>query len=122
MMILPQYPEINSGLTTSSIEESEAVQALESSLRSSKSLYAIVQCARSRLLSRKLDTKQLAHIEEICLKYERHQIEVRDHCLDYYNATPARRISPEIHNRTIALVTEGKSLFSQLRETLFSTY
>jgi len=122
MKLLSHFSDIDSGLSVSSIEEAEAVQALESSIGSSRSLMAIVQCARKRFLSKDLDTQKLVFLEEICLKYERHEREVRDHCLDYYKSSPSRRIMPEMRCRTGELVLEGRRLCSQLRETLLSTY
>jgi hypothetical protein len=110
------------GLSIASLEEAEAVQALEASLRSSRSLLAIAACARKRFSSGKIEPTKLVELEEICVKFERHEKSVRDHCLDFYNASPSRRTTLEIRCRTSELVLEGRSLCCRLRETLLSTY
>jgi hypothetical protein len=58
-------------------------------------------------------------IERICQRYEKHQKEVRDHCLDYFNSEPALRMS-NLHDRTGELIRSGKTLFEELRAAILT--
>jgi len=93
---------------------------LKASLRSSSSLRAILECAKGRCAKRNIDGDQMKMIERICLRYEKHHKEVRDHCLDYFSYEPQARKSSELHERTGELIRSGKTLFSELREVILT--
>ena len=122
MKLISPFYSVHSGISVASIEEAEAVEALESSLRSSKSLMAIVECAKKRHSDKKIASEKLVKIQEVCLVYQRHQREVRDHCLDYYNSDPSKRSSSALRSRTDELMREGRALYVQLREAILSSY
>ena len=91
MKILPKYA--GRLVLVEESREDEAVEGLRASLRSSDSLKGILDRAKSRCEKRQgVDGQQLHLIEGICQRYEAHQKAVRDHCLDYYNAVPERRV------------------------------
>lgn len=121
MRVLPEFSGVQVNFDAPCAEQDEAVVGLQASLRSSDSLKGILECARRRQNARAMDAKNLELIERICVRYERHQQEVRDHCLDYFNQVPATRMVPELASRTNFLVKEGKVLYSALRGAILAT-
>jgi len=95
------------------------VVGLQASLRSSSSLRAILECAKERRVGHDIDAERMRMIERICQRYEQHQQEVRDHCLDYFSAEPALRRS-NLRERTGELISSGKTLFAELREAILT--
>jgi hypothetical protein len=104
------------------VEQDEAVVGLQSSLRSSESLRGILECARHKKVGGMIKEENLDLIERVCVRYERHQKEVRDHCLDYFNHVPTDRLNPELTERTQFLMKEGKVLYSALRNAILASY
>jgi hypothetical protein len=103
-----------------SAREDEAVVGLQASLRSSASLKAILEGARSRCRDKNIGAGQMKRIEGIYARYEQHQKAVRDHCLDYFNSVPSTRLAGGMHRRTGELVAQGKILFAELREAILT--
>ena len=122
MKILPQYSGLRFDCASLTTGADEAVVGLEASLRSSESLRAILECAKTRCSSHAFDTERLRMIEELCRTYEAHHKAVRDHCLDYYNTDPEGRVQPVLRKRTGDLVLKGRALYTQLREAILATY
>jgi hypothetical protein len=122
MRILPEYAGVSTECAGPCMEEDEAVMGLQASLRSSDSLKGILECAKGRCVKRNLDSEKLKRIERICKRYESHQKDVRDHCLDYFNSAPTMRVAPALSGRTGELIRKGRELYSELRETILSTY
>ena len=121
MKILPKYA--GRLVLVEESREDEAVEGLRASLRSSDSLKGILDRAKSRCEKRQgVDGQQLHLIEGICQRYEAHQKAVRDHCLDYYNAVPERRVQPDLSGRTDELLREGNCLYTELRQAILSSY
>lgn len=120
MRLLPQYADVFSPSLTSQTGDDEAVTGLQSSLRSSAALRAILECARKRAQDRDIEKARIQQIEQICVRYEEHHKAVRDHCLDYYNIRPEVRASESVCRRTGQLMHEGKALYGELRELILA--
>lgn len=120
MQVLPEFTG-HMCVNAPCADQDEAVVGLQASLRSSDSLKGILECARRRQMARAIDSEKLHLIEGICTRYERHQKEVRDHCLDYFNSVPAARMAPDLVSRTNSLLKEGKYLYSELRGAILAT-
>jgi hypothetical protein len=121
MRVLPEFSGVQANCDAPCAEQDEAVVGLQASIRSSDSLKGILECARRRQNAKAMDAKNLELIERICARYERHQKEVRDHCLDYFNQVPSARMVPGLASRTNFLVKEGKVLYSALRGAILAT-
>jgi hypothetical protein len=120
MRVLPEFTGVTC-VNAPCADQDEAVVGLQASLRSSDSLKGILECARRRQMTHAIDGEKLQHIERICSRYEKHQKEVRDHCLDYFNAIPAVRMAPDLVSRTNSLLKEGINLYSELRGAILAT-
>ena len=121
MKILPKYA--GRFVVAEESREDEAVEGLRASLRSSDSLKGILDRAKGRCEKRQgMDGQTLHAIEGICRRYEAHQKAVRDHCLDFYNSVPERRVQPDLSGRTDELLREGSQLYDELRSAILSSY
>jgi hypothetical protein len=123
MKLLSQYSGYVAQAGSCEVED-EAVVGLEASIRSSGSLRAILELARKRCTAQKgVDGERLHRIETICVRYEEHEKAVRDHCLDYFNAEPSRRVpNGMLHERTVDLLVTGRRLYADLRKTILTSY
>lgn len=122
MRVLPEFNGVKCACDTPCAEQDEAVIGLEASIRSSDSLKGILECAKRRQATHAIDSKNLELIELICVRYERHQKDVRDHCLDYFNSVPTARMAPKLTSRTDFLLKEGRVLYSALRGAILATF
>jgi hypothetical protein len=103
--------------TDSSFQKNDLIIGLEASLQSSNAIMEILECARQRCNRDELTSPRMQRIETICKQYERHQNEVRDHCLDIMNLGLVD-LPKNVRIYTDMLMKKGQSLFCELSEAI----
>ncbi len=95
-------------------------ESIEASLQSSDSIGAILECARERFKDKTITREQFERIETICSDYEKHQKQVRDHCLDLKEIGQFQRFSESSDLLTHFLMQRGKHLLDDLTEAVLT--
>ncbi|MBN2068723.1 MAG: hypothetical protein JW739_03715 [Opitutales bacterium] len=108
---------INDSTEQEMFGDGESIIGLQASLQSSNAILEILECARERLSGEIGKAPQLQRIETVCARYNEHQREVRDHCLDIMNLG-LKEIPKNVRIYTDMLMQRGQYLFQELSEAI----